>query len=85
MSATNFVKRTDSGSSAFLITPNDSTDFLEPTRGIIITVAGTLNVIFEGDNAAISLPPLAVGVIHPLAIKRVLAAGTTATGLIGVL
>jgi len=60
------------------ITPNDST-LLETTRGVYIGGEGTLAVLFENDSVSVTLIGLAVGVWHPMRVKKILATGTTAT------
>ena len=85
MPKTVFPQRVDSGCSAFAITPNDSTDLSQPIRGLYVGATGNVVVIFEGDTANVTLTGVAGGIVHPFAIKRVLATGTTATGLVGVL
>lgn len=85
MPKTVFPQRVDSGCSAFVITPNDSTDLSQPIRGLYVGATGNVVVIFEGDTANVTLTGVAGGIVHPFAIKRVLATGTTATGLVGVL
>ena len=59
------------------VTPSDSAD-IQLTRGILIGVTGTLAVI-TASNETITITGLAVGVIHPLCVRRVLATGTSAT------
>ena len=68
------------------ITPSDTVDFPAPIRGLIIGgSAGTISVVGPLDEV-VSLPAtMAAGVIHSIRAKRINAAGTTATGLIGVL
>lgn len=63
-------------------TPNDNTVFSTPTRGILIQDTGPVAVLLEDDSAPVTIPALAGGIIHPLACKKVLDAGTTATTVI---
>ncbi len=67
------------------ITPNDGTDLPadEWTRGLYVGVAGDVAVIMVGDTASVVIPALAAGVLHPIRVRRVLATGTTATGIRG--
>lgn len=68
---------------AFAITPNNSTDLTNVTRGIYVGASGDLKVdLMNGD--AVTFVGLAAGVIHPMCVKRVYATGTTATGIVGV-
>lgn len=71
--------------SALVVTPNDGTDLVpptgnpRPTRGVSCSGAGSAVVIMaDGIQATITLP---TGSIWPIAVKRVLATGTTATGI----
>lgn len=66
---------------AFAITPNDSADLTDHIRAIVIGGDGTL-AYTAWDGTACTTNSLAAGV-YPLLIKRVLATGTTATGLTG--
>jgi hypothetical protein len=73
-----------------LITPNDTAEGIDfagkghATRGISITVAGVLRVLtVEDEDVAIPSGALAVGIIHAIAVKRVYATDTTATGIVG--
>lgn len=65
------------------ITPTDGKE-IEPTSGLIIGTAGDLHVIMV-DGSEITFPAAALPAnqIHRLAVKEVLATGTTATGIIG--
>lgn len=73
----------------FLITPID-TGFLDcagvqiATRAISLAAEGTLRVLTVHDED-ITIPDgaLAAGILHPMAVKRVYATGTTATGIVG--
>lgn len=61
-------------------TPSD-TAVIEPlTRGILVTVAGAVAVEYQ-DGTTHTIGELAQGVIHPLQVRRILATGTTATGI----
>lgn len=69
------------------ITPNDSTDLTDEagtsamtTRGILVTVAGVVSCHNAAGTAV--LIPCAAGVFIPIVTKRILAASTTATGII---
>lgn len=70
---------------AFVITPDDATDLPVSLRGIYLGGAGDLRVILVGDTAPVTFGQMAAGGVHGLRIRRVLATGTTATGLVGVL
>lgn len=65
----------------FAITPNDGADLAYETREIIVATGGTLAVQKRNGDAVILTLPAGR---FALVIKRVLATGTTATGLTGV-
>ena len=67
---------------AFAITPHDSTDFTNYTRGIYVGGAGNI-VIVTPSGDAITLVGAAAGSIIPVQAKRVNSTSTTATSLVG--
>ncbi|MHA2067642.1 MAG: spike base protein, RCAP_Rcc01079 family [Candidatus Thorarchaeota archaeon] len=69
---------------AFAITPNDTTDLDNPTRGLYVGVAGDVTAILIDDDAAVTFVALAAGIIHPISCSRVLATGTAATDILGI-
>ena len=66
----------------FDITPDDANDLASITRALMVTGSGDLGVVLK-DGDTLVLPGLTPGVIYPLRIVRVLATGTTATGIKG--
>lgn len=65
---------------AAAITPTDGIDLTTPTRALLIGVAGNVSVdMVESGTAVVLMLPAG---IHALAVKRVRATGTTATGLV---
>lgn len=64
---------------AVAVTKSDTTD-LGITRGLYIGGAGNVAVEMT-DGALVTFTALAVGVVHPLSVQKVLAA-TTATGIV---
>lgn len=71
-------------SASFAITPNDSTDLAQIARVVYIGGDGDLTFMAENDTAARTLSGLTAGTaITWVRVKRVLATGTTATGLVG--
>jgi hypothetical protein len=68
---------------AVAITPHDSNDLAQTTRGLYVGVAGNVRVIFAGDTEAVTLTGLAAGMVHPFRVTRVLSTSTTATGIVG--
>lgn len=64
------------------ITPDDAIDLPHVTRAIYVGVGGTLVVRMQSGDVA-TLANVQPGVLYPLRVARVLAAGTTAAGLVG--
>lgn len=69
-------------SSAFAITPSDSTVFAQPTRGLYVGISGNLAVRMKDQTLPPTFVSAAVG-YHPLQVDKVLSTGTTATNIIG--
>ncbi|MCG8441816.1 MAG: hypothetical protein MI723_08405 [Caulobacterales bacterium] len=67
---------------AFAITPNDGVDLAVATRGLMVASAGDVALVTVGGDT-VTLPGLLAGVQYAIRANRVLATGTTATGLIG--
>jgi len=68
---------------ALAITPSDSTDLSQAVRAITIGGnGGTLRFISSRDGQTYTTGQLPSGT-YPLCARRILAAGTTATGLTG--
>ncbi len=68
------------------VTPSDTVDIVFPsgtnrTRGVLVGVAGNLNVIMADGTTAL-LKAVTAGVVHPLSVKRIKATSTTATDII---
>lgn len=64
------------------ITPHNTLPLPRATRAIYVGGGGNLRVTFvDGDTVTLQAVP--GGVIYPLRLSHVLAAGTTATGLVG--
>lgn len=66
----------------FSITPNDSTDLSEVTRAIWVGGAGDLALVLMS-GATLTLPSVPAGTLIPVRAARILATGTDATGLAG--
>lgn len=73
--------QTISAQSAAVITPNDTTVFT-PTRGIYVAVTGDVKADMS-DGSTITFVGLTGNMVHPIAVRRVYATGTTATGVVG--
>lgn len=67
---------------AFAISPSDSVDVDTQTRGIYVGNGGAIAAIMAGGET-VTFAGVATGTILPIAVSRVLSAGTTASGLIG--
>lgn len=65
----------------FAITPDDNND-LPQDAVVYVGVTGDLNVVTIYGNQVL-YSNVAQGFHHPVAVKRVLATGTTATNLVG--
>lgn len=63
------------------VTPSDSTDLATPVRAVTLQTGGTLAWI-NREGVAQATGPLPAGT-YPLMARRILATGTTATGLTG--
>lgn len=69
-------------SAAEHITPSNSTDLSHVTRALYIGGSGDVQVTLA-KGQTVTLAAAAGGAFYPLRITRVLATGTTATGLVG--
>lgn len=71
----------DSFTSAVAVTPADGSDLAKkPCLGLLANVAGTVAVRMKGSSTSVTLS-LVAGVILRVRADRVLATGTTATGI----
>lgn len=66
----------------FNIFPDDEGEISQVTRAIMVSGAGDLAVTMKNGDG-LMLSGLMAGVLYPLRISQVLATGTTATGIIG--
>lgn len=71
------------GSSAFSIVPNDETDLAVATIALYVGFSGDVNIICSGDTSAVAFFNVPGGSFLPVKTKRVLASGTTASGIVG--
>ena len=66
---------------AAAIVPDDTADLAHATRAIYVGQAGALTVrMVSGDE--VTLAEVQAGMIYPLRVARILATGTTASGLV---
>lgn len=68
---------------AATVTPSDTTNMSRPANAIMVTAAGNVAMNLQ-DGTSVTLPNLQPGTIYPFAANRILATGTTATGIIAV-
>lgn len=69
-------------SRAVTVLPDDNTDLTFQTRAVLLGTGGDLAVMTaHGDT--LTLAGLKSGVLYPLALHRIQATGTTATGIVG--
>ena len=66
----------------FAVTPNDSVDLPNVTRGIMVATAGNVSVVLNSDTSLV-LPALQPGAVYPIRAKRINQTGTVATGIVG--
>lgn len=73
---------TSPAEAAFAVTPADGTDLPRATRAIYIGASGALRVtLLSGET--VTFVGMQAGMVYPLRLRRVLATGTTAGGLVG--
>ncbi len=66
----------------FDVTPDDGADLPTLPRALMIAGGGDVALVFK-DGTTLTLPGLSTGVIYPVRATRILATGTTATGIRG--
>ena len=71
--------------SAFTITPSDSATLAQAARALYVGVGGNVTAILEGDTTSVLFSNVPNGSILPVRVGQVLATGTTATGIVGLL
>lgn len=65
---------------AYDVSPNNSVDLENATRGFICTTAGTVKVdMVRGGTVTFTV---LAGVLYPFRVKRIYATGTSATGIV---
>lgn len=68
----------------FAVTPHDSNDLSEVTRALFVGGGGAI-VVMLAQGSTITLAGIAAGTVLPLRARRVLATGTTATAIVGLI
>ena len=67
------------------ITPSDTLDLTNATRGIYVGGSGDITCIMASDSSSVTFSSVNTGSILPIRVKRVESTGTTATNLIALL
>lgn len=81
------VRYIDNGSatSAVAITPHDTNDLTDITRGLFVGTGGNVSLILADDSTAVLFKNVPAGSVLPLRVKRVRATNTTAADMLGLL
>jgi hypothetical protein len=74
---------TSPAGNAVAITPHDSNELSNVTRGLYVGVTGDV-VVVTANGDEVTLTALAAGVFHPIRVKQVKSTNTTATNIVGV-
>jgi hypothetical protein len=69
-------------SHAFAVTPNDGADLAETTRALYVGTGGSVAAVMAS-GGTVTFASLASGTLLPVRISRVLATGTTASAILG--
>lgn len=64
------------------VTPSDSVDLANASRGLWIGGAGDVSVNFAGSGSSVVIAGVPAGTLLPLRVARVRATGTTATSIV---
>ena len=64
------------------VTPNDTTPLVFVCKALYVGSGGNLAIMASEDTAAVTLTNVQSGSIIPVRARRVMATGTTATGII---
>lgn len=67
---------------ASAITPNNTTVYEQPTRGIYVGGGGNMTVDMADGGTSVLFVALLAGVVYPFQVTRVYSTGTTATNLV---
>jgi len=69
------------------VTPNDSADLPNPIKAFFVGVGGNIEIVPYGDGGVSAQAAITIAVIantvYPIMVRRVRAAGTTASGIVG--
>ncbi len=72
------------GDNLLAITPSDSTDLTQVSRGIYVGGAGNLVVTPAAGGSNVTFMSVPAGTVLPIRVSRVLSTSTTATSLINI-
>jgi len=78
------VSNTSPASKFVVLVPDDNVD-LTPTniRGVWVGIGGDLAIVGLNDVTPITLQGIPTGALLPIMVKKILATGTSAAGLVG--
>lgn len=76
---------TGSGLSGFPVTPHDTDELPLVTRAVYIGTGGDIVCILKNDGSPVTFKNLADGSLLPLRIRKILATGTTALHIVGLI
>jgi hypothetical protein len=68
---------------AAAVTPSDTVDLAVVAKGFYVGAVGNVTVITAGGDTILFTAP-ALGGVHRIAVSRIKATGTTATGIVAV-
>jgi len=66
----------------FAVTPNDSTTLSETTRALYVGSAGAVTVLMAS-GASVTFTGIPAGTMLPVRVTKVMASGTSATDIVG--
>ncbi len=69
---------------AFHVTPDDTIVFPQPTRAIYVGTGGDVSIELIG-GGIVTLRGTLGGMIYPLRVQKILATGTTAADIVGLI
>lgn len=67
---------------AFAVAPNDGADLSETTRALYVGTAGSITAVMAS-GSSVTFGSIASGTVLPVRVTRVLATGTTASAILG--
>lgn len=67
---------------AFAVTPNDSADLVETTRALYVGATGSVAAVMAS-GSTVTFAAIQAGTTLPVRVTRVLATGTTASAVVG--